>query len=154
MATESLQFILFWAAVVIYAVNALQISTSVCIAITQLRCCWTPLTLFQPVTGSFLKNFIQFGNRISTIIHDFVYLSLSVESQHSNIILSWRSARYYKPWSTSKPIIVSSKKQIAELSEASVLSQRAVYADVGPPVCATRLTILLTQNRFSASSTH
>ncbi|KAF2994245.1 hypothetical protein E8E13_000926 [Curvularia kusanoi] len=48
----------------------------------------------------------------------------------STTIDDFRNARYYKPWKRSKPIIVSSKKQIAELSEAAVLSQRAVYADM------------------------
>lgn len=41
-----------------------------------------------------------------------------------------RSAKYYKPWKSTQTIIVSSKKHIAELSEAAGLSQRAVYADV------------------------
>ncbi|KAF2267498.1 cytochrome P450 [Lojkania enalia] len=47
------------------------------------------------------------------------------------VINDFRSARYYKPWNSAKPIIVTTKKQIQELSEASqVLSQRAVYADM------------------------
>ncbi|KAI2784134.1 cytochrome P450 [Daldinia loculata] len=42
-----------------------------------------------------------------------------------------RSGKYYKPWGPTTPIvIVSTKKQIAELSEAPCLSQRAVYADM------------------------
>ncbi|OTB13472.1 hypothetical protein K445DRAFT_304233 [Daldinia sp. EC12] len=46
---------------------------------------------------------------------------------------SWwhQSGKYYKPWGSTTPIfIVSTKKQIAELSEATCLSQRAVYADM------------------------
>jgi len=47
------------------------------------------------------------------------------------MVQDFRSGRYYKPWNAAKPIIVSAKDQIAELSEASaVLSQRAVYADM------------------------
>ncbi|KAI0186876.1 cytochrome P450 [Xylaria flabelliformis] len=47
------------------------------------------------------------------------------------IRLSYRSGKYYKPWTSSTPIvIISNKKQIAELSEATCLSQRAVYADM------------------------
>ncbi|KAI1471052.1 cytochrome P450 [Daldinia caldariorum] len=43
----------------------------------------------------------------------------------------YRSGKYYKPWGSNAPIfIVSTKKQIAELSEATCLSQRAVYADM------------------------
>jgi cytochrome P450 len=43
----------------------------------------------------------------------------------------YRSGKYYKPWKSSKQtVVVSSKKQIMELSEEAVLSQRAVYADM------------------------
>ncbi|KAI0095586.1 cytochrome P450 [Daldinia grandis] len=42
-----------------------------------------------------------------------------------------RSGKYYKSWGPTTPIvIVSTKKKIAELSEAPCLSQRAVYADM------------------------
>ncbi|KAI0410100.1 cytochrome P450 [Xylaria palmicola] len=47
-------------------------------------------------------------------------------------MITWHSnGKYYKPWGQSTPIvIVSTKKHIAELSEAACLSQRAVYADM------------------------
>ncbi|KAK9423446.1 hypothetical protein SUNI508_14026 [Seiridium unicorne] len=46
----------------------------------------------------------------------------------------YRSGKYYKPWKQRNPImIVHTKKQIAELSESSSLSQRAVYADARLP---------------------
>ncbi|KAF2867713.1 cytochrome P450 [Massariosphaeria phaeospora] len=64
------------------------------------------------IKGTGLAQFGKFLASIKTVLHDF------------------RSAKYYKPWNTAKPIVVSTKKQIAELSEASVLSQRAVYADM------------------------
>ncbi|KAH9988480.1 cytochrome P450 [Xylariaceae sp. FL0662B] len=53
-------------------------------------------------------------------------LSLYIE------INAWRrSGRYYKPWKPAVPVItVSTKKQVAELSESSCFSQRAVYADM------------------------
>ncbi|KAH5296212.1 hypothetical protein HBI12_213850 [Parastagonospora nodorum] len=52
-------------------------------------------------------------------------------SSFRTTIHDFRSGRFYKPWSTAQPIIISTKTQIAELSEASaVLSQRAVYADM------------------------
>ncbi|TGJ78201.1 hypothetical protein E0Z10_g10558 [Xylaria hypoxylon] len=46
-------------------------------------------------------------------------------------VQDYRSGKYYKPWTYITPVvIVSTKKQIAELSEAACLSQRAVYADM------------------------
>ncbi|KAI9640836.1 hypothetical protein NHQ30_010677 [Ciborinia camelliae] len=47
------------------------------------------------------------------------------------MVKDYRSGKYYKPWKSSqKVVIVSSKKHIMELSEASELSQRAIYADL------------------------
>ncbi|MCJ1475924.1 hypothetical protein MMC13_004588 [Lambiella insularis] len=40
-----------------------------------------------------------------------------------------RSARYYIPWSRPNPVLIG-PDQIQELSDASQLSQRAVYADI------------------------
>ncbi|KAI0410415.1 putative cytochrome P450 [Xylaria grammica] len=52
-------------------------------------------------------------------------------SVSSSIIKDFSNGKYYKPWGQSTPIvIVSTKKHIAELSEAACLSQRAVYADM------------------------
>ncbi|KAI1800744.1 cytochrome P450 [Daldinia bambusicola] len=50
-----------------------------------------------------------------------------------NELRSWwhRSGKYYKPWGSTTPaFILFTKKQIAELSEATCLSQRAAYADM------------------------
>ncbi|GIJ83281.1 hypothetical protein Asppvi_002100 [Aspergillus pseudoviridinutans] len=48
-----------------------------------------------------------------------------------SIIHDYSSGKYYKPWKSAKAIVVvSSKRQIMELSEAPVLSQRAAYADM------------------------
>ncbi|KAF7165201.1 hypothetical protein CNMCM5623_009467 [Aspergillus felis] len=48
-----------------------------------------------------------------------------------SIIRDYSSGKYYKPWKSAKAIVVvSSKRQIMELSEAPVLSQRAAYADM------------------------
>lgn len=41
-----------------------------------------------------------------------------------------RSGIYYKPFGRKEPVIIRSPEAIQELSEASDLSQRAVYADV------------------------
>ncbi|KAI0904222.1 cytochrome P450 [Ustulina deusta] len=57
--------------------------------------------------------------------------SIVVAYAYSEVRTWHRTGKYYKPWSQSTPIvIVSTKKQIAELSEAACLSQRAVYADM------------------------
>ncbi|KAI0853766.1 cytochrome P450 [Daldinia vernicosa] len=49
----------------------------------------------------------------------------------TSTLSDYRSGKFYKPWGPTTPIvIVSTKKQIAELSEAPCLSQRAVYADM------------------------
>lgn len=46
-----------------------------------------------------------------------------------------RSGNYYRPWRPkNEVVVVSTKKHIAELSEAPELSQRAIYADVSFPV--------------------
>lgn len=52
----------------------------------------------------------------------------------NNTNVGQRSAKYYKPWKSTQTVIVSSKRHIAELSDAAGLSQRAVYADVNCPV--------------------
>ncbi|KAK6955952.1 hypothetical protein Daesc_003599 [Daldinia eschscholtzii] len=60
-------------------------------------------------------------------------LQYFIEDQrlHRLLFLILQSGKYYKPWGSTTPIfIVSTKKQIAELSEATCLSQRAVYADM------------------------
>ncbi|OAQ76401.1 cytochrome P450 [Purpureocillium lilacinum] len=52
-------------------------------------------------------------------------------SSLTTIVRDYQSGKYYKPWKPANPIvIVSAKQQIAELSEAPNLSQRAVYADM------------------------
>ncbi|KAF2704077.1 putative cytochrome P450 [Pleomassaria siparia CBS 279.74] len=48
-----------------------------------------------------------------------------------SIVHDFSNGRYYKPWKTIDNFtVLSTKKHIAELSEASVLSQKAVYADM------------------------
>ncbi|GFG08449.1 hypothetical protein IFM5058_03929 [Aspergillus udagawae] len=48
-----------------------------------------------------------------------------------SIIRDYSSGGYYKPWKSSNgTVVVSSKRQIMELSEAPVLSQRVAYADM------------------------
>lgn len=72
---------------------------------------------------------------MSSMMKDFVSTSLPerfrVTSRRNLLNMRQRSGKYYKPWKPSNPIvIVSTKKQIAELSEGACFSQRAVYADV------------------------
>ncbi|KAI9924226.1 hypothetical protein MW887_007176 [Aspergillus wentii] len=48
-----------------------------------------------------------------------------------SVVRDFRAGKYYKPWTTNKPILITpSKENMRELSEAVVLSQRAVYADM------------------------
>ncbi|KAJ3571855.1 hypothetical protein NPX13_g5235 [Xylaria arbuscula] len=66
-----------------------------------------------------------------TIVQQLLRKVTRLASVTSSIIQDYSNGKYYKPWSQSAPIvIVSSKKHIAELSEAACLSQRAVYADM------------------------
>lgn len=66
---------------------------------------------------------------ISTILHD--YVSYVLPDWTKTYWLVKQSGKYYKPWKSSqKLIMVTSKRHITELSEATELSQRAVYADV------------------------
>ncbi|KAK5997455.1 Cytochrome P450 monooxygenase penP-like protein [Cladobotryum mycophilum] len=67
--------------------------------------------------------------------HNFVCLVYRKCSSFLSKVISvfhdYRSGKYYKPWKPANPIIiVSTKQQIAELGEATNLSQRAVYADM------------------------
>ncbi|KAI1379887.1 putative cytochrome P450 [Hypoxylon crocopeplum] len=65
------------------------------------------------------------------ITHEFYKKVLFLASRVTSIIGDYRSGKYYKPWKPHNAIvIVSTKKHIAELSEAGCLSQRAVYADM------------------------
>lgn len=62
------------------------------------------------------------------------------------------NARFYKPWKAADNFtVLYSKKQIAELSEATVLSQKAVYADVLRAIPFRNIS--LTCSRCSGSST-
>ncbi|KAI9690295.1 MAG: hypothetical protein M1822_009256 [Bathelium mastoideum] len=46
------------------------------------------------------------------------------------MINDYRNRRYYKPFLRNEPVVIRSSNAIQELSEASSLSQRAVYADI------------------------
>ncbi|KAI9660584.1 MAG: hypothetical protein M1821_009936 [Bathelium mastoideum] len=46
------------------------------------------------------------------------------------MIDDYRNRRYYKPFLRNEPVVIRSSNAIQELSEASSLSQRAVYADI------------------------
>ncbi|KAL1969931.1 hypothetical protein VTN77DRAFT_7441 [Rasamsonia byssochlamydoides] len=71
------------------------------------------IELYYMLPKSLSNRIQEFFANISSVIHDY------------------RSGRYYKPWKSSRRIVVvSSKKHIIELSEAPVLSQRAIYADL------------------------
>ncbi|KAF2789698.1 cytochrome P450 [Melanomma pulvis-pyrius CBS 109.77] len=64
-----------------------------------------------------------------------VYLGVSLHQgglkKLRRIVNDFSNGRYYKPWKAADNFtVLSTKKQIAELSEASVLSQKAVYADM------------------------
>ncbi|KAL4976056.1 cytochrome P450 [Aspergillus desertorum] len=57
----------------------------------------------------------------------FQYVSISSVQK---IVGDFLNHRYYRPWA-SKPIIIpATREMMTELSEAAVLSQRAVYADM------------------------
>lgn len=68
-------------------------------------------------------------NSVLKVSSDFVstlnFIQLSIASHACQ-----KSRRYYVPWSRTKPVIIRSPDHMQELSEATELSQRAVYADV------------------------
>ena len=73
---------------------------------------------------------MRFVRALISVTRDYVrcFTLLNPSNKHQ------KSGRYYKPWKPANPtVIVSSKQEIAELSEAAKLSQRAVYADVSRP---------------------
>ncbi|RAK89103.1 cytochrome P450 [Aspergillus costaricaensis CBS 115574] len=47
-----------------------------------------------------------------------------------NVVRDFRDHRYYRPWAPKPIMIPATKKIMTELSETSVLSQRAVYSDL------------------------
>ncbi|KAL4738245.1 cytochrome P450 [Aspergillus similis] len=74
-----------------------------------------------------------FGTACVLLILNEVYFSLLMHLSTSNIQKiagDFLNHRYYRPWA-SKPIVIpATREMMTELSEATVLSQRAVYADM------------------------
>lgn len=86
------------------------------------------LVLFLLVTGVFV--YTELSTWHPLLLPTYMRTK-SFGSRFTSTIKDYRSGKYYKPWNPISPVvIVSTKKQIAELSEAACLSQRAVYADM------------------------
>ncbi|PWY75771.1 cytochrome P450 [Aspergillus eucalypticola CBS 122712] len=67
------------------------------------------------------------------LITNVLYYSV-IEKNHitniRNVVRDFRDHRYYRPWAPEPIMIPATKKIMTELSETSVLSQRAVYSDL------------------------
>lgn len=71
------------------------------------------------------------SRKTSTSVLDSANNIYTVFYSFRSLVRDFRSGKYYRPWrSTNEIVVVSTKKHIAELSEAPELSQRAIYADM------------------------
>jgi len=73
--------------------------------------------------------------QLSFLVFTIAYVAVSLcrggYAKLRRIAHDFSNARFYKPWKAADNFtVLYSKKQIAELSEATVLSQKAVYADM------------------------
>lgn len=73
----------------------------------------------------------RISQKMSTSTVDLAKRLYTIWYSFRVIIRDFRSGNYYRPWRPkNEVVVVSTKKHIAELSEAPELSQRAIYADM------------------------
>ncbi|GAQ45746.1 hypothetical protein AtubIFM55763_004859 [Aspergillus tubingensis] len=66
---------------------------------------------------------------IANVLYYSVFESVYITNIR-NVVRDFRDHRYYRPWAPKPIMIPATKKIMTELSETSVLSQRAVYSDL------------------------
>jgi hypothetical protein len=135
----------------------------VCTAHSSLVIDISVLNDWEPTCGQIFEKALELGSKLpqswletllpartTKILRDYV-------SQGHDYCCSWRthvdkrSGIYYNPFGRKEPVIIRSPEAIHELSEASDLSQRAVYADVSNFFGSA--SYLLTTGRYLVSST-